>query len=507
MTDPNRRFFDVDHLQTQLKERSVSGGIWTFAAQLTSFLLNVGSLSLLGRLIAPSAFGTFDMVMVFAGFALLFSDLGLGQATVQRASLDQLTVSALFWINLLIGVSLSTLFALSGRMIADFYGEPALLPVCAVLSVTFTLSAAEVQHKALLIRQMEFGKLSAINVLSQAIGVFVAAIGGALGWAYWALVAMQLAVAGSRCALTWWMNPWLPSSPKAMFHQSDAPSMLRFGLHLAGFNAINYFGRNADNAVIGRFSGNEALGLYSRAYKLLALPLQQLNTPLATVAIPALSRLQTTPAKFASYYYEVVRIVAYGTLTMTAVLYATAESAIVVILGSAWIGAAQLFKILAIASFGQAISSTGGWLYTATGRSRAMLLFGLCTTPVIVLGFVIGALWDGARGVAWSYAITSWLFRLPAIYFATRNTQVTLSGTLKASAPAALFAILLGTAAWTVTRATPNLGALARLSLALSATALMTALLLVVPPLRRDLLQALRVLEPKLNQLRRKLPF
>ncbi len=61
---------------------------------------------------------------------------------------------------------------------------------------------------------------------------------------------------------------------------------------------INFFSRNLDNALIGRFWGSYQLGLYAKAYQMLLLPMEQINAPIASVAVPALSRLADSPERY-----------------------------------------------------------------------------------------------------------------------------------------------------------------------------------------------------------------
>ena len=60
--------------------------------------------------------------------------------------------------------------------------------------------------------------------------------------------------------------------------------MVSFGGNVAGSYVIFNWLRNADNVLVGRYWGAGPLGLYSRAYNLLMLPMSQLNAPIASVA-------------------------------------------------------------------------------------------------------------------------------------------------------------------------------------------------------------------------------
>ena len=90
--------------------------------------------------------------------------------------------------------------------------------------------------------------------------------------------------------------------------------MLAFGRNLTGYNVLNYLSRNLDNLLIGRYWGAQQLGLYSRAYQLLLLPLDQIVGPVDGVAVTALSRLATTPERYRQAYLRMLEKLAMVTM-------------------------------------------------------------------------------------------------------------------------------------------------------------------------------------------------
>ena len=96
--------FDTEHLKGDLKRRSVRGGAFTMGAQGSKFFLQLGSTIILARLLTPADFGLVAMVTAVTGFAMMFKDLGLSMATVQREQITHAQVSTLFWINVALSV-------------------------------------------------------------------------------------------------------------------------------------------------------------------------------------------------------------------------------------------------------------------------------------------------------------------------------------------------------------------------------------------------------------------
>jgi PST family polysaccharide transporter len=208
--------------------------------------------------------------------------------------------------------------------------------------------------------------------------------------------------------------------------------MLAFGGYLTGFNFMNYFARNADNILIGKFWGSGPLGLYSKAYSLLMLPITQITSPITAVAVPTLSCLQNDPERYRRYYYRAVNMIAFMSMPLTAMLAVLSEEIVRIVLGNQWTDAAIIFKMLAFVAFVQPVTGTVGWVFVSLGQTKRLMYWGLISVPIVVLSFIIGLPW-GPVGVATSYTIcTLFTLTVPALSFAFRYSPINLVGFFKA---------------------------------------------------------------------------
>jgi len=171
------------------------------------------------------------------------------------------------------------------------------------------------------------------------------------------------------------------------------------------------------------------VGLYSRAYSLLLLPIGQLTAPFSGVAVPALSRLQDEPEQFKNYYFKTIKIIAYISMPMIISMAILAHEIVYIVLGEKWDGAAELFQILAIAAFWQPVASTVGWVYVSLGNVRRMMIWGLIGTSVMATAIIIG-LPEGATGVARAYSISMWIIVYPLFLFAFYKTPLDVKSLL-----------------------------------------------------------------------------
>ena len=433
---------DVEHLKTDLKDRSIRSGAVTIFAQGARFVIHTGSTIVLARLLTPADYGLIAMVTAVTNFVARFRDMGLSMATIQRAEVNHAQISTLFWINVAISVVLAAIVAVLSLAIAWFYGEPRLISVTLVLALVFIFGGLSIQHQALLRRQMRFGELAAVEVTSMVVGVSTAIVAGCLGAGYWSLVLMHVALSLTMSVGVWVTSGWLPG--RASWH-SGIRGMLNFGRNVVASRFVNYFARNLDNILLGRYHGSTVLGLYVKAYSLLMLPISEIRAPLTAVAMPALSRVQDDPRKFTSYYTKLVLLLSFISMPLVVFLAVCSKSVISLVLGDQWAGASPIFQILAVTAFIQPISTTTGIVLLSMGQSGRLLKFGIVNSSLIVLSFAVGVRW-GAIGVAIAYGVANYLVLFPGLWFCLQKTPVSVVAFMRAIARPLISSVVTGLA-------------------------------------------------------------
>jgi O-antigen/teichoic acid export membrane protein len=435
-------YSDHSHSPRDLKGKTARGALVSILGQGASFILRTGSMVVLARLLTPNDFGLVAMVTACTGFLGLFRDAGLSMATVQRAAITRAQTSTLFWINLAVGALLAALSAAIAPILVRFYHEPRLVWITIVIGTSFILNGATAQHRAILQRSMRFAALTAIDVVSLFASIAVG-IGMALaGLGYWALVGMTVAQPAVSLIGVWAVARWVPGRPQ---RGTGVGSMLRYGgmVTLNGF--VVYLAYNADKVLLGRFWGAATLGIYGRAYQLVSLPNDSLNSTVALVAFPALSRLQNDPDRLKSYFLKGYGLFLSLVMPITVACALFANDIIPVFLGPKWGEAIPVFRLLAPTILTFAFINPFGWLLLSTGQAKRSLQIAFLIAPVVVLGYVAG-LSHGPEGVATGFSFATVLLIVPVILWATRGTSITPADVMKVILRP-LLSILLGVVA------------------------------------------------------------
>jgi PST family polysaccharide transporter len=269
-----------------LKRASLRSGMVTVTAQVVTIAIQLVSTVTLARLLSPADYGLLAMVMVVTSFAGLFRDFGLSSAAIQRGDLTAAQQNGLFWLNLSIGGVLTVVLALAAPLVAWFYGEPRLTAIATVLSRTFLLASAGTQSGASLIREMKFGRHAVATIGGALVSLAVSIVAALRGEGYWALVWGNIAGTSATALLLLVLASFRPTWPR---RATGTRSLVSFGASITAFDFVNYFQRNLDNILIGKFWGPDVLGLYSRAYQLLMFPINAIRGPINSVAFPAMS--------------------------------------------------------------------------------------------------------------------------------------------------------------------------------------------------------------------------
>jgi PST family polysaccharide transporter len=409
-----------------LKQRAIRGGAAKVFSQGASFLVRMGSLMIMARLLNPRDFGLVGMVTAVIGVFNVFRDFGLSGAAVQRATVTEEQISTLFWINVLVGAVLGILTLAMAPFVVSFYREPRLLGVTAALATGFLFNAAGVQHSALLERQMRFTTLSVIDLASLSTGILVGIWMALRGYGYWALVANTIVFPLAYTMCVWLATRWVPGRPR---RQVGVRSMMRFGGTLTLNGLVMYIAINFEKVLLGRFWGADAIGIYGRAYQLVNIPNDNLNSAAGGVAFATLSRLQDDPPRFRSYFLKGYALVLSLTVPITAACALFADDMISVFLGPKWKGAITIFRLLAPTTLAFAIINPMGWLLMSLGLVGRGLRMALVLAPVMITGYLIGLPY-GPKGVAFAYSTMMTICAIPLIAAAVRGTAVSVRDVL-----------------------------------------------------------------------------
>lgn len=382
----------------------VYGVIWSAIEKYSGLFVQLLITAVLARLLTPTDFGVIAIATVITTFFNMFTDMGIGSAIVQNQTLSKDDLISLFSFSIYSGSFLALLFFGCSYLIASFYDNKLLLPICQLLSLNLLFAAWNMVPNALMRKAKRF-KFIAIRsfvllVLCGGISVSVAFAGGGV---YSLLITPIL----SSLALFIINYRQYPIKFSFRLRKASLAKVFSFSVFQFLFSFVNYFSRNLDKLILGKYYSMSDLGYYEKSYRLMLLPMNYVTNVVTPVMHPILTTLQDDFAQLADKYNKILKLLLVISFPLGTFLYFSSEDIIVIVFGSQWEAAVPVFRILALSLPLQMILSTTGSIYQAANQTKWMFYGGLCNTAITVGGFIIAAInFEEIAAMAWAWDIT-----------------------------------------------------------------------------------------------------
>ncbi len=385
----------------------------------------------IARLLGPQTYGVISAATVYVTFTTLLLDQGLAAALIQRPQLDRHAAGAVASANLLTGVVLALATFGVAPFVAQYFDVAELTDVLRWLGLGLIIKAVAIAPRALKSRALDFRAIAVADVAGAAVGAtagVLAALGGAGPAAVvWQTFALDIVVSSVLVSVV--------RGPVPNLRFGEVRSMLPFGLRVLTTNGIAFFSRNIDNVLVGRYLGIEALSYYGMAYRVLVIPVQLIGQTVSRVMFPAFSRVAHDREVLADRLISTVEMLAVITVPLMGLAAVSSHDLVAVVLGSAWLPAAPVMSVLAIAGARETVFYVTGPLMTATGQVKLALRYEVLATALQVTGIVVG-LQFSVFGVALGYTVAGFVLAPVLLVIQRRLTGLRLRQQLLAIGPA-----------------------------------------------------------------------
>ena len=397
--------------ENQRKVKTISGIKWSMLNQVIVQVSNLLIGILLTRLLTPDDFGLIAMVTVFTGFLAVFQDFGLGAYLIYKKEVSDKDYSTIFYTHFIIGIILAVLIFFFSGFIASFYDRKILKIITTVIAISFVIEPLNYVQLTILRKKLDFKSLFFVNsigvIISGAIAIYMAY----QGYGVWSIVVKLLLLSIIKTILLWIISNW---KPRLLFSLSSLKEALKYSLPIVGNKSIGYFMRNTDNLIIGKLLGSVALGIYSRAYSLMMLPINQIGGVISGVFFASFSLIKDNIPVFRSNWLKINGYLAFILFPISTLIFIMAEAFVKSILGEQWIETIPIIRILSIAGAAQGMSFVS-YVYNALGDTKLSFRISIFTSSILVLAIVIGVQYN-ISGIAYAYTIAT-LLLFPTVYW------------------------------------------------------------------------------------------
>ncbi len=402
-----------------MRSEIAHGAAWMILMRLADRSLGLISMLVLARLLMPADFGLIAMALSFIALIELAGAFSFEVVLIQRANPTRVHYDTAWTLNLGFALACALLMLALAPLAADFYNEPRLVTVMAVLAAGWALQGAENIGVVNFRRNMDFSREFTFMFGKRLAGFVVTLILAYVLRNYWALVIGQLAIRATGVLLSYLLEPYRPRLSVAARRE-----LFSFSGWLMVSNVMAFGLARLSHFVIGRSLGAEPLGLYAVASEIARLPSTEVSAPINRAVFPGLARLSHDLAHLRQVFLDVVGFTITITLPASVGLALIAVPLVDVALGARWQEAGPILAVLAIAGAVELIAANNSIVYLALGNTRTLAVWTALKLAVLI-GFAFALLPQfGVLGMALAELLASAVAVVITTIMTVRTTEM-----------------------------------------------------------------------------------
>ncbi len=362
--------------------------------------------AVLSRILTPEEYGIVAVVNVFLIFFQMLADFGIGPAIIQNKTLSKQEINSIFGFSLYLALFLGIVFVFLGYPISAFYNNEVYKPISMVLAICVFFYGILVVPQSMLLREKKFSTVNIVTVMANIASGVVSIVLAVNGFSYYSLI-ISNTVKAALLFIIFYFKTNLTVRLKV--DKKPLEKIFSFSKNQFLFNFINYFSRNLDSMLIGRYFSASALAFYDKAYQVSLYPNQILTNVISPVIQPIMSDYETNLEKIKSVYLKITTILATIGLPLSVFLFFNSNDIVLFLFGDQWGGSVATFQLLAVSVWIQMILSSTGSIFQSANRTDLLLLSGILsavvTVSAILAGIVAGRIEYVALMVIMAFAV------------------------------------------------------------------------------------------------------
>ena len=376
---------------SSLKNKTVSGLIWSFIDNFSRLGLNFVIGIILARLLTPREFGLIGMVTIFMALSESLVDSGFTKALIRKKDCTQTDYSTAFYFNLFVGIILYAVLFFSAGAISRFFDEPQLLFIVQVVGIGIIINAFTIIQRARLIKAINFKLQTKISIIASIVSGIIGITMAFKGYGVWSLVIKTLLGFAITSFLLWLWNKWKPS---LVFCRNSFKEMFSFGYKLVISDLIEDAYQNIYLLIIGKYFSAAELGFYTRADRFNNLPSQNITRAIQRVSYPILSEMQDDIPRLKTAYQKLIKSTMLITFVSMMIMVASAKPLILTLVGDKWLPSVIYLQLLSFVGILYPLHAINMNMLNVQGRSdlllRLEIIKKILAIPVIVIGVLLG---------------------------------------------------------------------------------------------------------------------
>ena len=420
-----------------------SGVKWLLVGNIGMRFLDFAFGVVLARLLVPADFGMIVTIAVFTGVVGIISSGGMGQSLIRAKEADEQDFSAVFTMQLSLGIVIYLGFFLTAPLIAGFFENPLYTDLIRVSTIVFLMRPFALIRTAWLNRAMDFKKRSIVDVISTLLSGIASCLMAWGGMGVWSLTLSGLVGALIKNVL---LARIAPLSLRINFDWARIRQHGGYGSKITVNDFLSYITSESKNLIISKLAGPAFLGLFNKAESLSRLPNQMFMSATIQPVFRAMSKVQDDLEQTKAMYYRVITLLMVYTTPMYVGLWWIAEPFIGFVYGEKWMAVAEPMRILLMSGLFLNILHPCAVVLDAQNRLTQEMVALVVRLIITLAACLVGLNW-GLEGVAWAIFATHVLSTAYYVLLVRNTVGTTPGGLLRSVVPGLilnglLFAVL-----------------------------------------------------------------
>lgn len=430
-----------------LKEKTAKGLFWGGMNNGVQQLLGLAFGIILGRLLDPSDYGMTAMLAVFSVIANELQSSGFKTGLINLEKPQHEDYNAVFWFNILAGAAIYVVLWLSAPLIADFYDQPALIPLSRYVFLGFVFSSFGMAQSAYLTKQMQIKQIAQCGMTATLSSSIMGVVLAALGFGYWALATQYLMYIAVNTLLLWYFSPWRPTL-KVTFE--PIRRLFPFSVRIMISAILTQVNANIMNLLLGRFYGEANTGHYNQAYQWSSKCFLLVGNMLKQVDQTVLVGLHDERERQLAVLRKMMRFTAFISFPLLFGLGLVSHEFIILAIKAKWAFAASLLPILCVCGAFMPLSALLTDAVISQKRSD-IYLWSTLVLGLLQIALMVGLWQQGIRTMVVAYTLLNIIWVFVWHFFVRRLMGYRLLHFLKDILPFALAAAFVMSLTWVVT--------------------------------------------------------
>lgn len=353
--------------------------------------------AVLSRNMDSIEFGIVSGLHVISNFTVVFAQMGVASAIIQEKQISKEDVTTAYTVTVITGVICGLILFLGSRPLAFLIGIQELDLLIKVYAIVFLFNGLSSIGTALIEKNMQFKKLTIINMASYIVGhLIISLVLAYYGYGAWAIVIGEVVATFVKLCIIFIVQPF---SKRLRIYKESFVKMRKSSSGFAIARLLGYLGANIDYFLVGRILGTSTLGLYNRTFQVISLPTNTIGEVVQKVYFPGVSKIQEKKKELKYLYKKTLFSLSLFLLPSYVIVVLLAPELVTLILGSEWTGIIFPLQIMAICMYTKTIGKLNMAYLKSYNKIKYRVISQTTTAVTVGLGTLIGSYW-GLNGVA-----------------------------------------------------------------------------------------------------------